>query len=795
MARVLKPPRRGSVDPLKPGDGLQLGRQYRAQSIRWSGQRDEGQELHGRQLRGIVDAEARTVRFPFSSEFPGARWWGMEVLGHGERDTIRWDRFEEGAAVLLQHDIRELVGVTSNPELVVNEARGWVTARFSRKQLAGETFADIEDDVIRSVSFAYEIWKLREIEPPENAEQFDPGAAPRDEGDLVLDWWWGPVPVGDLGEARWFRVTDWEPLEVSFVSIPLDPTVGVGREAAEALERSGHAGRIHPVNVTWREESLARGPSATRSEEGMTEEQRRAIRKLAKRLGLVELGEKAIEKGWTLEEFQAKTTDAIAEQRDAEAGGDDPPARGADTDTPPAAPAERGGDDEETVTLTRAEIREIAVGATRGEDDRATEIANLGRTFGLNDLASEAVRERWTVARFRKRAMEELRDRQDRPVSNSTLADQRSDPRIGMTPEQVRNFSISRLALSLSKNDASIAPFEREMCGQVAMTLGRTPQGAFLPWEVLADGPFLPRSVRARLAQQRTVITTTASGGGNLVATDHLADSFVEMLYAATITGSLGATILDNLVGDVSIPTRTAGATVNWVAEDGASTEDATTTFGTIPADPKTMTIDVPMSRHMLQQATPALEGLVRADLFQQAVIELDDVALEGGGTNEPTGILNTGGIGSVVAGDAAISWDDVVNLEREVAVDNALMGSLAYATNPQVVAQMKRTFIDTGSGLSIWDRQSNATPVNGYAAAVSTLVPNDLGVGSNRSACIFGNWADLVICMWGTMDLIADPWTDISRGRLHLRLFQDVDVVLRHVQSFAAAVDIDHAA
>jgi len=811
MPRVLTPPRRGRYTPLEPGDALKVGRQYRAQSVRFRSGRDEGETSPAAEARagekraavGFIDPKARTVRFPFSSEFPAMRWWGMEILGHTKDDVIRWGRFTDGAGVLLQHDIRQLVGVTADPELVLDEARAWVTARFSRKALAGETFDDIEDDVMRNVSFAYEIWRLREIEAPDNAELFDPGAAPRDEGDLALDWW-GPVPIGELGEARWFRARDWEPLEVSFVSVPLDPTVGVGRELAEQLERSGAAEALHPVRIDWKSPG-DRGRSATEGGE-MDEKTRRAkIRELAKKLGVIELGETAISKGTSFEDFRDQAIEHVGEEREAAGSGaraETPKPSKRKAKAKAAVPAGgRGEEEDEDEDEEPAGRSRVEATPSEPERKRSSEILKLGRRHNLMDLAEEALEKGWSLSSTRKAMLDKIGSRNGQPVTNDVLAEggiQRQEARIGLTTEQVRGYSLSRLALGLAKGRVEeIAPFEHECSRAVEKEIGRTAMGALVPWEVLADTEFLPRSIRQQFLRnlQRTVITTGASGGGNLVGTDHMAGSFVEMLYAATVIGGLGATILDSLRGDIEIPTRTAGADVNWVAEDGASTEDASTTFGVIPADPKTMTIDVPMSRHMLLQSSPQVESLVRSDVLRQSLIAADSVAINGGGANQPSGILQTAGIGSVVAGDAAVSWDTAIDLEKEVDVDNALMGALSYLTNPNVVAQMKRTFIDTGSGRTIWDSRERTAPVNGYGCPRTTLVPNNLGGGSNRSAMIFGNFTDLVLCMWGTVDVISDPWTDVARGRLHIRLFQDMDVILRHVQSFAAAVDIDHAA
>ena len=80
-----------------------------------------------------------------------------------------------------------------------------------------------------------------------------------------------------------------------------------------------------------------------------------------------------------------------------------------------------------------------------------------------------------------------------------------------------------------------------------------------------------------------------------------------------------------------------------------------------------------------------------------------------------------------------------------------------------------------------------------GYNVASTTLVPSDLtkGSGSNLSAAIFGNFSDLMIGMFGGLDVLVDPYTGSSTGATRVALYQDIDVAVRHAESFAAIKDI----
>ena len=74
----------------------------------------------------------------------------------------------------------------------------------------------------------------------------------------------------------------------------------------------------------------------------------------------------------------------------------------------------------------------------------------------------------------------------------------------------------------------------------------------------------------------------------------------------------------------------------------------------------------------------------------------------------------------------------------------------------------------------------------------VSNNVPSSLkkGSGSNLSAVISGNFADLLNGLYGTMEILVDPYTDFAKGTTGVRDLQSIDIAVRHAESFAAMKD-----
>ena len=84
------------------------------------------------------------------------------------------------------------------------------------------------------------------------------------------------------------------------------------------------------------------------------------------------------------------------------------------------------------------------------------------------------------------------------------------------------------------------------------------------------------------------------------------------------------------------------------------------------------------------------------------------------------------------------------------------------------------------------------ASSKSGRRFEVSNNVPSNLtkGSGTNLSAVIYGNFADLLIGLYGTLEILVDPYTDFAKGTTGIRALQSIDIAVRHAESFAAMQD-----
>ncbi len=364
---------------------------------------------------------------------------------------------------------------------------------------------------------------------------------------------------------------------------------------------------------------------------------------------------------------------------------------------------------------------------------------------------------------------------------------ERSTLGIGMSEKEIRTYSLFRAISAAGANDWRGAGLEREASDAVAEKLGRQPRGFFVPVDWMAHP--------ASGVEQRALNKTTDAEGGFLVPTTLQSGSFIEMLRNRLILDAAGATVLTDLVGEVDIPKQTGGATVYWIDPDSEDVTTSTQAVGQVQLRAKTVGAYTDIYRTMLKQASVDAEAFVRNDLIKALALGIDFGGLHGTGqNNQPTGVAATVGIGSVVGGDngLAAAWSHIVGLETEVAIDNADLGSLAYITNAKVRGKLKQTpKVASTDSRMIWD--DGDQPLNGYPALVTNQVKSNLTKGGSNGVCsaiFFGNWADLVIGQWGVLDILVNPYALQLKGGLRVSALQDVDIAVRHAQSFAAMLD-----
>lgn len=411
------------------------------------------------------------------------------------------------------------------------------------------------------------------------------------------------------------------------------------------------------------------------------------------------------------------------------------------------------------------------------ERDRVAAILELASRHNQREFGEAAIRDGASIEQFRGALLDKVGSK---PLSVSN--------EIGMSDKEVRNFSFVRAIRALSnpqdRRAQEEAAFEFEASQAAQKKEGRDSRGIMVPADVV----------------YRDLTTSTASGtakAGNLVPTDLLAASFIDVLRNKMVLNQLGAQFLTGLSGNVAIPRKTAASSAYWVGENAAPTESTNApAFDQVTMSPKTLAAYVDYSRRLMLQSSLDIETLVRNDLATSIAVAMDGAAVAGSGSNKPTGVLNTSGIGSVTLGTngGAPTWAMVVGLVKEVEIDNALTGAAAFLTNGQVKAKLASTSKQASGVEGNFILGPDMNNLYGFPIMVSQQVPSNLSKGSasgTLSAMIFGVWSDLLIGQWSGIDLMADPYTGSKEGTVRIVAFHDCDFAVRHPESFAECNEI----
>lgn len=427
-------------------------------------------------------------------------------------------------------------------------------------------------------------------------------------------------------------------------------------------------------------------------------------------------------------------------------------------------------------------------------EERASEIEKM---TGLYDVAGKEDRglntdevQKWTELESRVKELDEqIHIAKTQEQRAASLAGASVGGEISKSEERdLDKFSFVKLMRSKMHGE-QLSGLEAEMIKEgekEARNSGTSINGMAIPSLVLNHRTHLNGEFRT------TLTAGTAATAGNFIEDGKL--SFVEALRARTLVVQMGAQYLSGLQGNVPFVIQDTAAAATWVAENATAGEsNLTTSVKTL--SPKRLAAYTALSKRLLNQSSLDVEALVRNDLIQAQATALDVAAISGSGSsNQPEGILSTSGIGSVAGATngAAPDYADLVDLESALANANADQGKLGYLTNSKVRGALKKTALDAGSGLFVWDRLSG-NELNGYPVGVSNNVPSNLtkGSGSNLSAIIFGNWNDLVIGSWGNaLDLVVDPYTSAKESIVNVICSNDYDVLVKRPESFAAMVD-----
>lgn len=571
--------------------------------------------------------ESNVVELSFSSETPVERDGYLEVLDHNA-ESVNLTRLNNRAPLLLNHDPNDQIGVVESARIDEDKV-GRAVVRFSKSARAQEIYRDILDKVRGLTSIGYYVLNTVREQATEGMDTL--------------------------------RASSWLPLEISVVSVPADPSVGVGRSV------------------------------------DMKQPQTETIK---------------LENNNMSEEIK--------------------------NDTP--------------------NVEVIAENTRNAELKRSKELTALGARYNCMDDAHNAIQDGKSPNEFSRWILD-----------NQLKTEPVKDKGEILAPKEEKRFSLCD-AISGYLKEGRFCGYENEVSEEAQKRYGRVSQGLLIPNDL----------------KVRDVTAATSGGGlgygGNTIEDTVDSANFIDRLSNMVVVEQAGCTVLSGLQGNVSIPRMSTGSSAYWVAEQGSPTE-AVPSFDQVALTPKRLSVHVNVSKQLMIQSSLDMENVLRNDILKALAIAEDAAAINGSGSsNEPTGIINASGIGDEGDGQT-INYSEIWNVIKQVDQDNALMGDLVWLTSAAGRAKLATTEVASSTAKFLLDSDNR---VAGYPLFTSNNVPDNLGSGTNGTAFIFGNIADLIIGRWDGVEVLVDPYTSAASGTVRLIVSLFTDIAVRHPESFA---------
>ena len=246
----------------------------------------ETKSLSGKQTRemsldGMPSADNKTIALSFASETPVLRWYGNEILSCDPKD-VDLTRLNDGGPLLMNHE--DLIGVVESASVDSDKV---CRAKCKLSRNAVEAANDLADGILRKASVGYKTISIVE--------------------DI-------PEKPGQVRTIKW----SWCPYEISLVSVPADNSVGIGRSAGgDETQKPQDIPAQETKDMSEKKDDIAAPAAKVEVVKDNSAEVRRQsaeIMKLARQHGVIELGEKALDDGKSLDQFRAEVLDMVGKR-------------------------------------------------------------------------------------------------------------------------------------------------------------------------------------------------------------------------------------------------------------------------------------------------------------------------------------------------------------------------------------------------------------------------------------------------------------------------------------------------
>lgn len=409
---------------------------------------------------------------------------------------------------------------------------------------------------------------------------------------------------------------------------------------------------------------------------------------------------------------------------------------------------------------TSADVSSVRNDGTEMERARIKAISDLCRAHKIDDKT----RDEWTYqsALTPDDAARRVLD----IIATRTAQAPQTEAKLDLSAKDLKQYSMLRAINATLDRKWDKAGLELECSRAIADRLNKVPS---------ANTFYVPFDVQQRPVQRRDLSTATGGAGGYLVGTQNV--GFVDMLYNRSVCFRMGATRLSGLSGNVTVPRQSGSATGYWLGTEATAITEGNQTFTQMAMTPHTVGAYTEVSRQLILQSSPDIEGVVTSDLSRLVAVEVDRVGLRGSGAaGEPLGIVGTPSIGATTA--TGVTYTKLLDFQVDLAAANVIPVRGGYVTTSAVAAILAGLPRFSSTDTPLWDGNLWDATMAGFPAMSSEQMAS--------GTMLFGDWSELVIAEWGVLEIAVDPTANFAAGIIGIRAMYSVDVGVRRAAAFS---------
>lgn len=365
----------------------------------------------------------------------------------------------------------------------------------------------------------------------------------------------------------------------------------------------------------------------------------------------------------------------------------------------------------------------------------------------------------------------------------------------GFDPKASEKREMSKVSLTkliLEAGEKRLSGLEKELVEESAAearSIGSTGGGVYLSNDVI-------NAIYSK-SEKRAMVTSTPTLGGNFVPTEKV--GFFEALFAATVLNELGVQSLTGLAANTDMIGFTGSVTSAWASSEIGTQTPTDATTAARELRPKLLYAACDISRRLMIQTNDSIDRFILNNMIQSMAVEFEKAVINGAGSTEPTGLLTS--VTQTIALGAtggAPTYAKLLELIQTVLSSDGRNVNRRFLTNPKVVAKLKQTELDSGSGAFVMGYnglfQSQMGVIDGYGVSVTANVPSNLAKSTTTgglSAIVFGDFSQVVTGQFGGVELIADPYTKARTGQISLTMNSFLDSTVLQPNALGDIVDM----